>query len=83
MHFHPGWIAPTEGFDHRSYYIGDDCYGYVGHQQDRRASGQENRIVQNAKPDHPISMNIAVAPGHPHEQGMPKDGSSVDEPGSS
>jgi hypothetical protein len=55
MHFHPGWSGPTQGFDHGGYYIGDGRYEHAGHQQDRRASGQENRTVWNAKTDHLIS----------------------------
>jgi hypothetical protein len=43
MHLHPGWSGSTEGFGHRGYYAGDNCYGYIGHQQGRRASGQEKR----------------------------------------
>jgi hypothetical protein len=55
MHFDIGWSEPTRGFGHEDYYKGDGCYEHVGHQQDRKASGQENRVVQNAKPDHPVS----------------------------
>jgi hypothetical protein len=47
MHFHPGWLGLAEGFGHGGYYIGDDCYGNVDHQQDRRASRQENQMVRN------------------------------------
>jgi hypothetical protein len=83
MHFHPGWSGPTDGFGYKGYYAGDDRYGYVNHQQDRRASGQDNQTVQNAKSDHPVSHKLAAAPSHWHEQGAPKDGSSADEPGSS
>jgi hypothetical protein len=32
MHFHPGWSGSVEGFGHGGYYVGDDHYGYVGHQ---------------------------------------------------
>jgi hypothetical protein len=39
MHFHSGWLGCTQGFCHRGYYVEDDHYGHVGHQQDRRASG--------------------------------------------
>jgi hypothetical protein len=78
MHFHPGWSGPTEGFGYRGYYTGDDNYRYVGHQQDRRTSGQENRIVQNGKSDHPVSSTAATVPGCQHEQGALNDGSSVD-----
>jgi hypothetical protein len=56
IHFHPGWSGPAEGFDHGGYYTGDDRYWSVGHQQDRKASRQENRIVRNVKPDHPVSQ---------------------------
>jgi hypothetical protein len=52
---HPGWLGPAQGFGHEGYYIGDDRYRHNGHQQDRKASGQENQTVQNAKPDHPVS----------------------------
>jgi hypothetical protein len=83
MHLHPGWSRPAEGFVHRGYYVGDGHYRYVGHQQDMRASGQENQTMQNVKPDHPISSKIAAAPGHQHEREASKDGSSVDQPGSS
>jgi hypothetical protein len=83
MHFHVGWLGPTQGFGHGGYYTGDGCYGYVGHQQDRRASGQENQIVQNTKPDHSVSPKAATAPGHRHEQEAPKDRSSADQLGSS
>jgi hypothetical protein len=83
MHFHLRWSGPTEGFGYGGYYARDGHYGHVGHQQDRRASGQENRTVQNAKPDHLISPKIVVAPSHWHKQGVLKDGSSADEPGSS
>jgi hypothetical protein len=38
MHFDPGWSGPIDGFGHGGYYVGDDHYGYVSHQQDRRAS---------------------------------------------
>jgi hypothetical protein len=37
MHFHPGWSGPAEGFSHVGYYIGDSCYGSVGHQHDKKA----------------------------------------------
>jgi hypothetical protein len=51
-----------------------------------RAGGHQDRknwTVWNAKPDHSISPKTAAAPGHRHEQGTTKDGSSTDEPGSS
>jgi hypothetical protein len=83
MHFHPGWSGPVESFDHEGYYARNDRYKYVNHQQDRRASGQENQIVQNTKPDHSVSPKAATAPGHRHEQEVPKDRSSVDQLGSS
>jgi hypothetical protein len=80
MHLHPGWLGSTEGFGHRGYYAGDNCYGYVGHQQDRRASGQEKRTVRKAKPNHHVSLKTVATPGCHHKQGVLKDGSSVDEP---
>jgi hypothetical protein len=67
MHFHPGWSGPTQGFGIGGYYAGHDYYEDVGHQQDRRAPGQENRIVQNAKSDHPVSEETTAAPGHQYE----------------
>jgi hypothetical protein len=42
MHFHPGWSGPAEGFGYERYYVGDSHYRYVGHQQDRRTTEQEN-----------------------------------------
>jgi hypothetical protein len=81
MHFHPGWPGLTRGFGHGGYYTGDDRYRYVGHQQDRRAPGPENRTVQNAKSDHSVFLNIAAAPGHWYKQEAPKDGSSADKLG--
>jgi hypothetical protein len=69
------------GFGYGGYYIGDDRYGHVGHQQDRRALGQENQIVQNVELNHLISLKIVVALVHHHEQGAPKDGSFADELG--
>jgi hypothetical protein len=55
MHFHPGWLGPTEGFVYGSYYTGDGCYEYVSHQQDSRIMRQENRMVWNPKLDDPVS----------------------------
>jgi hypothetical protein len=55
MHFHLRWLGLTDSFGHGGYYIGDGRYGGISHQLDRRASGQENLIVWNAKLDHPIS----------------------------
>jgi hypothetical protein len=55
MHFHLGWSGPTQGFGYGGYYARDNHYIHVGHQQDMRASGQENQTVWNDKPDHPIS----------------------------
>jgi hypothetical protein len=53
MHFYSGWSGPTQGFGHGGYYAGDGCYGHIGPQQGREASGQKNRIVQNEPPvDH-------------------------------
>jgi hypothetical protein len=45
MHFHPGWSIPFESFGHIGYFIGDDRYGSVTHQQDRRILRQEKRMV--------------------------------------
>jgi hypothetical protein len=83
MHFHPRWSGLAESFGHGGYYTRDGRYKYVGHQQDRRASGHENWIVQNAKLDHPVSPKTVAAPTHRHKQEAPKDRSSVDEPGTS
>jgi hypothetical protein len=83
MPFHLGWLGPAEGCGYRGFYVGDDRYRHVGHQQDRGAPGQENRTVQNAKPDHPVSQGAAVVPSHRHEQYALKDGPSADQPESS
>jgi hypothetical protein len=79
MHFDPGWSGPNQDFVHGGYYTGDNRYGYVNHQQDRRASGQENRIVRNAKLDHLISLKTTAAPSHWHEREALKDGSSTNQ----
>jgi hypothetical protein len=63
MHFHPGWLGPTQDCGHGGYYAGDDRYGYVGHQQDSRTPRQENRIVHNVKSDHLIFQEATVVPG--------------------
>jgi hypothetical protein len=55
MHFQLRWLGLTDSFCHGGYYIGDGRYGGIRHQLDRRASGQENLTVWNAKLDHPIS----------------------------
>jgi hypothetical protein len=65
--FHPRWSGHAEGFGYGGSYVGDGCYGYVGHQQDTGAIGHENWTVQNAKPDHPVSQGAATAPGRRHE----------------
>jgi hypothetical protein len=39
----------------------------------------ENRTVQNAKPDHPVSQEIGAAPGRWHEQEALKNGPSTDQ----
>jgi hypothetical protein len=83
MHFNLGWSGPTQGFSHGGYYVGDGYYGYIGHQQNRRASGQENWIVWNAKLGHPVSQEVAIAPSLWHKQEVLKDGSSADQLGSS
>jgi hypothetical protein len=59
--------------------VGDGYYGHVGHQQDRRASGQENQTVQNTKLDHPVSQEATVAPSRQYELEASKSGSSVDQ----
>jgi hypothetical protein len=64
MHFHLGWSGPAGGFGHEGYHIGDGRDGGVGQQQTR----QKNRIVRNAKPDHPVSLKTTEAPGQPHKQ---------------
>jgi hypothetical protein len=75
MHFHPRWSGHVSGFGHGGYYARDGCYGHVGHQQGRRASGQENRIARNAKLDYQVSQEAATtlccqqeqrAPNEPH-----------------
>jgi hypothetical protein len=81
MHFHLGCSEPTQGFGYEGYYAGDGRYGHANHQQDRRASGQENPTVQNAKLDHPVSKEVAAAPGHQQEQEAPKDGSFANQMG--
>jgi hypothetical protein len=83
MHFHPRWLGPAEGFGHGGYYVGDDCYGYVSHQQDNWTSSEENWMVQNSKPDGLISMKTAAAPSCQLEREALKDGSSTDQPGRS
>jgi hypothetical protein len=56
-----GWYGPwTPPSMH--FHIGNNRYGHVGHEQGRKASGQENQIVQNAKPDHPVFQKAAAAP---------------------
>jgi hypothetical protein len=71
MHFHLGWSGPAEGFHHRGYYIEDGRYWSVSHQKDKKASRQENRIVQNVKPDHPIFPKATAASGQQHNQWVP------------
>jgi hypothetical protein len=83
MHFHPRWSGPVEGFSHEGYYVGDGHYRYISHYQDMRALGQENQIVQNAKPNHLVSSKTAAALGLRHEREVSKDGPSIDRPGSS
>jgi hypothetical protein len=83
MHFHPGWPGPVEGFSHGGYFTGDGHYEYVGHQYDSKTPSQENWMVQNLKLDGPVSSKTTAAPGHRQEQEAPKDGASVDQPGSS
>jgi hypothetical protein len=63
MHFHPGWSRLVEGFGHGGYYTRDDRDESVGHQQDRKASTQENRTFRNVKPDHPVSPKAIAASG--------------------
>jgi hypothetical protein len=81
MYFHPGWSGPTQDFGHGGYYVGDNHYGHVGHQQDRKASSQENWIVRNAKLNHPVSQEGIVAPDRYHELEASKSGSSTDQSG--
>jgi hypothetical protein len=78
MHFHSGWSWHVEGFDHRVYYTRDSNYGSVGHQQDMKASRQENQIVRNAKLNHPVSPKVIAASGQQHKQWVPQGVSSVD-----
>jgi hypothetical protein len=78
MHFHLEWSRPTEAFDHGGYYAEDGWYRSVGHQQDRRAPRQENRIVRIPKPDGQILSKTSIAPGQQHRQWVPKVGSSAD-----
>jgi hypothetical protein len=66
-YFYPGWLGPTQGFDHGGYYIRDDRYRSVGHQQERKASRQKNWTVQNSKPDHPVSPKAITASGQQHK----------------
>jgi hypothetical protein len=73
MHFHPGWTGHAQGFSHGSYYTGDGCYRHIGHQQGSEASGQESRTVQNAKPDHSISQEAAIALCHQQGQRAPNE----------
>jgi hypothetical protein len=73
MHFHLGWSRPTQSFVHGGYYVGDGHYGYVGHQQGRGASGQENRTVRNAKPDHPVFEEATTTLGYQQEQRAPNE----------
>jgi hypothetical protein len=83
MQYHPGLSGPTQGSGHGGYYVGDNRYKHVSHQQVRRASGQKIETVRNAKLDHPVSQETAVASGHQHERGALKDGSSAGQSGSS
>jgi hypothetical protein len=48
MHFHPGWSGPAEGFGHGGYYAGDNRYGYIVHQQDKKTgqSRMPNWIIR-------------------------------------
>jgi hypothetical protein len=43
--------------------MGDGCYGHISHQQGTEASGQENQIVRNTKPDHPVNQEVAIVFG--------------------
>jgi hypothetical protein len=73
MHFHPGWSGPAQGFGHGGYYARDGCYGHIGHQQGREASGQENRTVRNVKPNHLVSQEVAIVLGHQQGQRAPNE----------
>jgi hypothetical protein len=77
MHFHSGWSWLAEGFGHGGYYAGDDRYRSVDHQQDRNAPRQENQIVRNVKPDHPVSPEATTASGQQHKQWVPEAVSSA------
>jgi hypothetical protein len=78
IHFNSRWSEPAEGFGHGDYCIGDDCYGSVGHQQDRKAPRQKNQTVRNAKRDHPVSLKTTTASDQQHKQWVPEAVSSVD-----
>jgi hypothetical protein len=82
-HQNSEWSGATQGFVHGGYYAGDGHYEHVDHQQDIRALGQENWTVRNAKPDHSVSQEIRTTPGHQHERGVLKNGSSAGQSGSS
>jgi hypothetical protein len=77
VHFHLGWSGPAKGFGHEGYYTTDICYRSVGHQQDKEASRHKNRIVQNAKSDHPVSLKATTVSGQQHKQWVPEDVSSA------
>jgi hypothetical protein len=70
MHYHPGWSGPAEGFSHEGYYTGDGCYGSIGHQQGRKSQRQKNQIVQNSKPNHPVSPKTTETLEQPHKQSV-------------
>jgi hypothetical protein len=67
MHFHLRWLGPTEGFGYGGYYTRDNHYKSIDRQQDRKTLRQENRIVQNTKPDHSVSLKATTASGQQHK----------------
>jgi hypothetical protein len=67
MHFHSGWSGPAESFGHGGYYTGDDRYGSVDYQQDKKGPRQENRTIRNAKLGHPVSLKATTTSGQQHK----------------
>jgi hypothetical protein len=45
MPFHSGWSGPAKGFGYGGYYVGDNRYGHIGHQQDIGILRLENWMV--------------------------------------
>jgi hypothetical protein len=83
MSFSPGWSGPAEDFGYEGYYVGDNRYRYVDHQQDSRILRQENRMARNPKSNGLVSQEAAAAPSRHHEQEALKDGTSANQPESS